>query len=153
MTMSLINSFDFDVKKKSSIQQRHRLLISGLPSLNPSGQLWEPSVQSLPPLLFVSWKLLPTVLLQSGLSLLWISSILSLEIDYLPLAHIRLRTSRWISRPLNARQVKVDEDLEEYLVMLEDEQLAKDLANTRQMPGKRKRVDSDEEEEVDLDFW
>jgi hypothetical protein len=37
--------------------------------------------------------------------------------------------------------------------MLEDEQLAKDLANTRQMPGKRKRVDSDEEEEVDLDFW
>jgi hypothetical protein len=37
--------------------------------------------------------------------------------------------------------------------MLEDEQLAKDLANTRQMLGKRKRVDSNEEEEVDLDFW
>jgi hypothetical protein len=50
-------------------------------------------------------------------------------------------------------QIKVDEDLEKYLVMLEDEQLANDLANTRQMLRKRKRVDSDEEEELDLAFW
>jgi hypothetical protein len=47
-------------------------------------------------------------------------------------------------------QIKVDEDLEKYLVMLEDEQLANDLANTRQMLRKRKRVDSDEEAELDL---
>ena len=45
-------------------------------------------------------------------------------------------------------QIKVDEDLEKYLVLLEDEQLAKDLANTRQMLRKRKRVVSDEEEEL-----
>lgn len=48
---------------------------------------------------------------------------------------------------------KVDDDLEEQLIALEDEQLAKDLANTSQMPGKRKRVDYDDEELVDLEFW